>query len=52
MNLLREAARLRRQAAALDPGFFDPAWEEEDKHTGPSHNTHAVLMSFYASKGI
>ena len=49
---LKTAADLRRQAAALDPGFADPAWAEEERLTPHSHNTHRVLMAFYESKNL
>ena len=52
MDILKEAANLRRQAASLDPSFSDPAWAEEEKLTPRSHNTHAVLTAFYESKGL
>lgn len=52
LDHLKEAASLRKQAEALDPGFRDEAWQFEQKHTSTGVNTHAVLMAFYESKGL
>jgi hypothetical protein len=52
LDLLQEAALLRKRAVDLDPDFTDPAWDDEERFTPKSHNTHAALTAFYESKGF
>ncbi len=42
---LKQAADLRREALALDPGMTDPAWTQ-------GKASHEDLMAFYREKGM
>lgn len=47
---LRDAYRLRLEAARDDPDRTDPAWIEDQDVTPRGRDTHADLLAFYALK--
>lgn len=49
---LAEAARLRREAQALDPGHESPDWAAEQSKTPNGKDTHTELLRFYTEQGV
>jgi hypothetical protein len=51
-DALSTAARLRREAHALDPDHIGPAWVEEQRQTPRGRDTHAELIAWYVEMGV